>query len=77
MNIQDLIIFIGIWSAKCSKTIKPEHSLGSGGLGLDSMDILDLVAGLEGKYDCHITDEDWRKWETVQDIWDYIERVRA
>lgn len=74
--MKDLIIFIGIWLARCPKTIEPEHQLGPGGLGLDSMDILDLVAGLEGKYNLHITDEDWRKWETIQDVYDYLEAFK-
>lgn len=75
--MKDLIIFIGVWLARCPKTIKAEHSLGPGGLGLDSMDILDLVAGLEGKYSLEISDEDWRKWETVQDVHDYLEAVKG
>ena len=71
--MQDLIIFIGaVHAFKCPLTITPESRLGPDGLGLNSIEIGAMAVALEGKYGVEIPDEDCRKWETVQDVHDYL-----
>ncbi|MBW1973971.1 MAG: acyl carrier protein [Deltaproteobacteria bacterium] len=44
-------------------------------LGADSLDVVELVMALEEEFDIEIPDEDAEKIRTVQDIFDYIDRV--
>ncbi len=43
-------------------------------LGADSLDVVELVMGLEEKFDIEIPDEDAEKIQTVQDIIEYIKQ---
>jgi len=42
-------------------------------LGADSLDVVELVMGLEEEFDIEIPDEDAEKITTVQEAVDYIE----
>jgi acyl carrier protein len=42
-------------------------------LGADSLDVVELVMGLEEEFDVEIPDEDAEKITTVQEAVDYIE----
>ena len=42
-------------------------------LGADSLDVVELVMGLEEEFDVEIPDEDAEKITTVQEAEDYIE----
>lgn len=43
-------------------------------LGLDSLDQVELMMGMEEKFNCHIPDEDANKLATVSDAVQYIEK---
>jgi len=46
-------------------------------LGLDSLDIVDLVAALQSKFDIQIRDDEKiREIRTLQDIYDYVWKVK-
>jgi acyl carrier protein len=42
-------------------------------LGADSLDVVEIVMGLEEEFDVEIPDEDAEKITTVQQIIDYVE----
>jgi acyl carrier protein len=46
-------------------------------LGADSLDVVELVMGLEEEFDIEIPDEDAEKIATVQDAIDYIEKKNS
>lgn len=44
-------------------------------LGVNSLELADLIMVCEEKFDIEINDDDIRKFITVADICDYLERV--
>ena len=42
-------------------------------LGMDGLDRIELVMDIETKLNISMADEEWGKWETVQNIVDYVE----
>lgn len=42
-------------------------------LGLDSLDIIEIIMAMEDHFEIEIPDEDSEKWSTVQDILDYMD----
>jgi len=52
--------------------IEPEASIVDD-LGADSLDIVEIIMGLEDQFDVEIPDEDAEKITTVQQIIDYVE----
>ncbi len=57
------------------KEIIVQHASISNDLGIDSLDLVELVMGLEESFNISISDEDSRKFKTVQDICDYINLI--
>ncbi|WP_280525482.1 acyl carrier protein [Campylobacter canadensis] len=53
------------------ESIKPESKI-SEDLGADSLDVVELILGIEEEFQISIPDEDAQKISTVQDIVDYI-----
>ncbi len=41
-------------------------------LGASSVDLVEIVAGLENEFDLEISDEDWAEMRTVKALLDYI-----
>lgn len=41
-------------------------------LGLDSLDIVELITELEKEFDIHISDDDFENLETIGDIYDFV-----
>jgi len=41
-------------------------------LGVDSLDLVELVMMFEDEFDIEIQDEDAEKWKTVKDVTDYL-----
>lgn len=56
--------------------VKPEMTL-EGDLCMDSLDLVELVMGLEEEFDLTISDEDAEQWKTVEDIQVYIRNTEA
>ena len=46
-------------------------------LGADSLDTVELIMSLEEKFNIEISDEDAEKIKTVQDVVDYIVKVKS
>jgi acyl carrier protein len=42
-------------------------------LGMDSLDLIEVIMAIEDHFDIEIPDEDSEKWSTVQDILDYMD----
>ena len=57
------------------KEVKAESNL-IADLGMESLDLVDLVVAFEEKYKVQIDDKDVKKLQTVQDIVDYIENKK-
>jgi acyl carrier protein len=43
-------------------------------LGASSVDLVEIVAGLENEFDLEISDEDWSEMRTVQAVIDYVKK---
>ena len=57
--------------------LKPEAALFAD-LGLDSLDMVDLMVGLQRKFKISLRqNEEMRKIITLQDLYDFIEKVEA
>ena len=54
--------------------VKPESELSSD-LGINSIELADLVMICEEKFDIEINDEDIRKFTTVADVVNYLETI--
>lgn len=51
-----------------------ENSVLTADLGLSSFDVVSIVSDIENEFDIGIPDRDIRKFVTVKDIIDYIQR---
>ncbi len=54
--------------------IKPESEL-TGDLGINSLELADLVLLCEDKYNVEIDDDDIHKFVTVKDVVDYLNDI--
>ena len=52
---------------------KPEDNIVSD-LNGDSLDLVQICMEVEKEFDLNISDEDYTKWRTVQDVIDYVEQ---
>jgi len=57
------------------KEVKEDSNL-IADLGMESLDLVDLVVAFEEKYKVSIDDKDFKKLQTVKDIVDYIENKK-
>ncbi len=46
-------------------------------LGADSLDVVELIMALEEAFDVEIPDEEAESIRTVQDIYDYIDKIQS
>jgi len=56
---------------KYNQEIKPEHNLVED-LGADSLNVVEIVIGLEAEFDIEILDEEAEKVKTVQDVYNLV-----
>ncbi|MBU1275162.1 MAG: acyl carrier protein [Proteobacteria bacterium] len=58
-----------------SEDVVPEASFVDD-LGADSLDLVEMIMAMEEAFDVSIADEDAEKIKTVQDAWNYIEKIK-
>lgn len=58
------------------KEVKEDSNL-IADLGMESLDLVDLVVAFEEKYEITIDDKDFKKLQTVKDIVTYIEKKKG
>ncbi len=46
-------------------------------LAADSLDLVELIAAIEDKYDVELPDEELEKMKTISDLWTYLEQKTA
>jgi acyl carrier protein len=46
-------------------------------LAADSLDLVELIAAIEDKYDVELPDEELEKMKTIADLWKYLEQKTA
>ena len=56
-------------------SIEPQSKLADD-LGADSLDAVELIMAIEEEFDVEIDDNDATKIKTVQDIVDYLEKIK-
>lgn len=67
-KIRNIIVDeLGVYAGE----VTPEASF-KDDLGADSLDLVELVMGLEDAFDASIPTEDLEKLSTVQDVMDYL-----
>ncbi len=63
-----------------AKSIKDDATLfndDDGGLGLDSVDSLDLAVGIRNEFNIEVTEDDLSIFKSIQTIVDFIETKQA
>ena len=73
-NLMRLQKIVGNQLGIDSSKIKPEADFGKE-LGADSLDVVELVMGIEDEFDIEIEDQADSQIATVQDALDYIEKI--
>jgi len=56
--------------------VKPEAKFVED-LGADSLDVVEMIMALEEKFEIEIPDSEAEKIQTVQDVIDYIEKIKS
>ena len=46
-------------------------------LAADSLDLVELIAAIEDKYDVELPDDELEKMKTISDLWKYLEQKTA
>ena len=46
-------------------------------LAADSLDLVELIAAIEDKYDVELPDEELEKMKTIADLWKFLEQKAA
>ncbi len=46
-------------------------------LAADSLDLVELIAAIEDKYDVELRDEELEKMKVIADLWKYLEQKTA
>jgi acyl carrier protein len=46
-------------------------------LAADSLDLVELIAAIEDKYDVELPDEELEKMKVIADLWQYLEQKTA
>jgi acyl carrier protein len=46
-------------------------------LAADSLDLVELIAAIEDKYDVELPEEELEKMKTINDLWVYLEQKTA
>jgi len=46
-------------------------------LAADSLDLVELIAAIEDKYDVELPDEELEKMKVIADLWSYLEQKTA
>jgi acyl carrier protein len=46
-------------------------------LAADSLDLVELIAAIEDKYDVELSDEELDKMKVIADLWKYLEQKTA
>ncbi len=46
-------------------------------LAADSLDLVELIAAIEDKYDVELPDEELEKMKVIADLWTYLEQKTA
>ncbi|HET7420380.1 MAG TPA: acyl carrier protein [Candidatus Dormibacteraeota bacterium] len=46
-------------------------------LAADSLDLVELIAAIEDKYDVELPDEELEKMKLISDLWQYLEQKTA
>jgi acyl carrier protein len=46
-------------------------------LAADSLDLVELIAAIEDKYDVELSDEELEKMKVIADLWKYLEQKTA
>jgi acyl carrier protein len=46
-------------------------------LAADSLDLVELIAAIEDKYDVELPDEELEKMKVIADLWQYLEHKTA
>lgn len=72
IKVNDILVD-QLMGTECKLEITPETTLDD--LGVDSLDMVEIVMALEDEFDIAIDDSDAEKFDTVKDITDYLGRV--
>jgi acyl carrier protein len=46
-------------------------------LAADSLDLVELIAAIEDKYDVELSEEELEKMKVIADLWNYLEQKTA
>ena len=46
-------------------------------LAADSLDLVELIAAIEDKYDVELPDDELEKMKTISDLWQYLQQKGA
>jgi acyl carrier protein len=78
LNERIKILIVNALGISCEPTqISDDQPLFGRGLGLDSLDALELVVGLEEEFEVSVSDDDMSSLSTVNKMADYILAIQV